>query len=222
MINKNNSDLYAKVAHDLKSPLQQIRALSELLNNEKLSLEEKNELLTHITKVSQHMEAYIDEILKYDRSKRNESLKNDSINLHKLVREIEPLLPYSEYQIRKIFMVNQITTNKKAIKQILLNLLTNAIKYNHNKKAYIDIYTYQNYKFYEIHVKDNGIGIEPGFHDLIFKPFQVLTNKDRFGNTGNGLGLATVKELVTKLGGTIHLISEYGKGSTFSINIPIL
>ena len=106
------------------------------------------------------------------------------------------------------------------MKQILLNLVSNGIKYNASDAILIKIELKETSAFYTISVEDNGIGIEESKFELIFSEFETIPQKDRFGNYGKGLGLPKVKKLLEKIGGKIKLTSTVGKGSTFTVLIP--
>ena len=105
---------------------------------------------------------------------------------------------------------------KYALLQVLLNLCTNAIKYNDKENGTILITATQNDSQYKFSVQDNGPGIAPANQARIFDLFSTLGTKDRFNNKGTGIGLSTVKRLVEKMNGTISIDSQTGKGSTFN------
>ena len=111
--------------------------------------------------------------------------------------------------------LQEIHTNKTALDQILINLITNAIKYNDKDLPKVVVEISQTDDFYEISVKDNGPGIPDKHLDKIFEIFSVMKTEDRFGKQGNGIGLATVKKLVEELGGSIQVKSEMGSFSQF-------
>lgn len=110
-------------------------------------------------------------------------------------------------------------TNKAALDQILINLLANAIKYNDKAITEIKIGISETDKYYELFIQDNGPGIAPKNQEKIFKVFEVLSESDKYGRSGNGIGLVTVKKLVEKLGGIIKLESIMGEGSKFTFTI---
>ena len=112
-----------------------------------------------------------------------------------------------------------ISSNRAALEQIFLNLLGNSLKYNDKPKIKIDIEFSQTPDFYYFSVKDNGIGIPKEKEDDIFKLFTVVAKSDRSGNKGNGIGLSTVKRLVSNLGGNLKMTSEVGKGTRFNFSI---
>jgi signal transduction histidine kinase len=115
--------------------------------------------------------------------------------------------------------VSSVYTNKTAIEQILINLVTNAIKYNDKENIEIEIEIIEENDFYKIAVSDNGPGILKEYHKVIFEIFEVVSTVDRYGVKGNGIGLATVKKIVEALDGTIDIESEMGKGSKFKFTL---
>ena len=110
-------------------------------------------------------------------------------------------------------------TNKIALEQILINLVANAIKYNNKEIAEIEIQVTEEPLLYNISVRDNGPGISKENQHKIFEIFEVLGNYDQYGETGNGIGLATVKKLVLALGGTIYVESEMDMFSVFNFTL---
>lgn len=112
--------------------------------------------------------------------------------------------------------------NKTILEQILLNLISNAIKYNNKQDIQITISIHAEAASYTISVQDNGLGILPEHQDIIFDEFEVVEEQDRFGEKGSGIGLATVKRLVEAYKGNIEVSSEIGKGSLFTFSLPRL
>jgi signal transduction histidine kinase len=112
----------------------------------------------------------------------------------------------------------QITTDGNRIKQVICNLLNNAVKYTYAGEIEFGYIVKEN--FVELYVKDSGIGIAPENHALIFQRFNQIEPADKKIYGGNGLGLSISKVLVEKLGGTIIVNSEPGIGSTFIFTIP--
>jgi signal transduction histidine kinase len=106
-----------------------------------------------------------------------------------------------------------------AFEQIMLNLLSNAIRYNDKEEGLVQMRFDEDEGHYLFEVEDNGIGIAETYHDKIFGSNFTLNKADRFDVKGSGIGLATVKDLVTALKGSIRLRSEPGKGSVFYISL---
>jgi signal transduction histidine kinase len=118
------------------------------------------------------------------------------------------------------FNLHEIHSHRTLIEQLLMNLVSNAIKYNDKHNPEISINISENSDYYLFDIEDNGSGIPESLHEKIFEPFVVHANKDRFGEKGHGLGLATVKKVVHALGGTVSLESQLGIGTTFHLSVP--
>jgi chemotaxis family two-component system sensor kinase Cph1 len=102
---------------------------------------------------------------------------------------------------------------------IFQNLIKNAIKFNRSPRKRIEIgWLPVDDARYEVFVRDNGIGIEPRYHEQIFRVFQRLHTREEYG--GTGLGLAIVRKAVGKLRGSLRLESKLGEGSTFFVALP--
>lgn len=110
--------------------------------------------------------------------------------------------------------------DKRRFKQIIINLVSNAIKYTNEGSVNITI-KILDIKELEIKIIDTGVGIKKADLNRIFEPFQQLDEKLTKKVEGTGLGLHLVKKLLTLMKGTISLESEYGKGSVFTINLPL-
>ena len=126
---------------------------------------------------------------------------------------------YNELEINLNSSINEIFANKTAIDQILINLITNSIKYSDKDKVKIEIEITEDETSYMFSVQDNGPGIALNHQEKIFEIFRIIAGKDKFGKTGNGIGLATVKKIIEKLGGNIMVESELGKGAKFIFTI---
>ena len=103
------------------------------------------------------------------------------------------------------------------MEQLLINLLSNAIRYNDKPEAVIQIRFGENDAFYLLEVEDNGSGIPEKFLEKIFSNNFTLKTKDRFNTLGSGIGLATVKDLLFLLGSSISVRSVVGKGTAFMV-----
>lgn len=209
------------VSHDLKSPLANITSLTRLLREENSkSLSEDSELyLTYIEESSSTLKNYINGILKFYKSEELIDAKKKDVSLNDLFAEVSEILitedivfDYPHEGILK-------SINKAALTQIFLNLIDNSLKYNSNKKRLVKVEYFEEKDCHRFSIKDNGMGIDLGVQEEIFSLFTTTGVKDRDGNEGTGIGLATVKSLVSKLGGVVSLESEPTKGSTFTFTL---
>jgi signal transduction histidine kinase len=115
--------------------------------------------------------------------------------------------------------LDTITTNKAALQQVLLNLISNAIKYNSKATKIVTVDLTENNDYLLFSVSDNGNGILEKDYDKIFELFQTIENQDLDIEKGSGIGLATVKKVVKSLGGSIKVISKIGEGTVFEFSI---
>jgi signal transduction histidine kinase len=205
-------------AHDIKSPLKNISSLIKLFSDDYHSIIDTDGqiLLNLIQNSSDKLKILVDGLLDYSRSEGVLKEKKSVIELATLKKEISNLFSNEEKLIIEFkTSLTEVYTNRVAIEQILINLITNAIKYNDKKITEIEIGASENDAYYEFYVKDNGIGIALDNQKKIFNIFEVTAVKDKFGQYGNGIGLATVKKIVEKSGGTIRVESILGEGSKF-------
>lgn len=209
-------------AHDIKSPLNNISSLIKLFSDDYLSIIDENGqlLLNLIESSSNKLKSIVDGLLEYSRSESVIKDKKSLLDLKVLVKDISNLFAYEDKLIIELkTSLTEVYTNRVAIEQILINLITNATKYNDKKIIEIEVGVTENENFYEFYVKDNGIGIALENQKRIFNIFEVTAVKDKFGQYGHGIGLATVKKIIEKSGGTITVASVMGEGSKFTFTI---
>lgn len=209
------------VSHDLKSPLANITSLTQLLRNEYQDTLKGDGLtyLSYIEESSESLRNYIEGMLKFYKSEALTDTKPETIFLSSITNEVEELFHHKNVIISFPKSNIVITTYKMALIQILLNLISNGIKYNQNPYPKIDVSFKEDTIFYYFDVQDNGIGIEKAKQKRVFELFETAGQLDSKGKKGTGIGLATVKTLIEKMGGSISLSSVEGKGSTFSFTI---
>lgn len=221
--NRNLEKFAAIVSHDLKSPLAQITALTSLIESDHGGSlnSETLQYLEYIKSSSSSLRDYIDGILKFYKSDELIKQKASSINVSEFIKELKQLFKGdTQLNIEWKSKVKSMHVNKAALQQILVNLISNAIKYNDNETIEISIKLWEKESFYHFSVKDNGRGIPNDQLKSIFDLFTTLSRQDRFGNSGTGIGLATVKKVLSLLKGKIKVRSEVGQGSKFEFYIP--
>ncbi|MCF6132429.1 sensor histidine kinase [Flavobacterium wongokense] len=205
------------VSHDIKSPLNNILGLTEMLKEEHCGVTntEANLYIDLIKESSEKLKEYIDATL---RAYKNGTLATDEkefFYLNSVLKEcIKMLNPKGEYEITLPENI-EIFNFKSYFEQIFLNLIGNAIKYNDKEKVVINITVETRGDYYKIIVKDNGVGIPSDKLSKIFEMFYTLEQEDRFNNNGTGIGLSSVKSLVKRCDGEISVNSNLGFGSEF-------
>ena len=205
-------------AHDLKSPLNGINGLSQILSENYSSQidVEGQEIISLIGKSSDKLGKLIEGLLEYSRSENLLKEKKSHIDPKNLIDEITGLFVYEHnLDINLKSSITQIDINRAALEQVLINLITNAIKYNDKEIVEIEIGIEESATHYNFYVQDNGCGIALKDQEKIFNIFEIIGNEDRFGMKGNGIGLASVKKVIEKSGGSIQVQSEPKKGARF-------
>jgi signal transduction histidine kinase len=222
--NKELSRFAYVVAHDIRSPLKNIDQLTVLLEEENRGRisEESIKMLGFIRKRSQDLNNLVSGILEYSLSGKN-SIQKGNIQLEEFIQKVIGFsgVP-SSCRISLNLEIDSWHTDATLLHQILQNLISNAVKYNDKPQGIIEIGIKKGHeKFVELTVSDNGPGIPEALREKVFEPFYSHHATDRFGKKGNGIGLATVKNLVERLGGRISLKNNSLGGSLFRITIPI-
>lgn len=209
-------------AHDIKSPIHNINSLAGLFIHDYGDSIDKDGLkvIEMIRKSIRRLSQMIDNLLEYRRSDKVLEEPYTTINLRGLMSTIREILVLPKHtQVKLDSELRIIETKRTALTQILVNLVTNAIKYNDKPKPLVTVSVAEQEHYYELRVKDNGPGIPETEHGNIFEIFRIAASTDRNGIRGSGIGLATVKKLVESLAGSIELESEEGKGTTFTFTV---
>jgi len=209
------------VSHDLKSPLANIISLAELLAfDNKNKLDSKSlQCLTYLKTSSNSLKNYINGILEFYLSDDLLSTQ-EQIDFESMILEVSKITETDNCIILSNTKDNvQLMANKAVLMQVLINLITNAIKYNSKPETRIEVSLSDKDDFYEFSVEDNSDGIPKKEISKIFDLFSVIGVADKYGNIGTGIGLATVKRLIHDLGGDINVSSKEGQGSTFTFTI---
>lgn len=209
------------VSHDLKSPLRSMISLAELVRDEMQNTlkPEAEEALLHIEKKASQAYALVEGMLKHSLS-GSKGVDIQAVEMDRFVSEVIGFCtPPEDVFVHTEISVDQWNTDPIMLQQILQNLISNAIKYNDKEQAMIHVRAFERGDALCLEVEDNGPGIPEKFRERVFMMFQTLSNRDRFGERGTGIGLNTVKNLVERLGGKIELESIEGEGSVFRVHL---
>lgn len=220
--NRNLERFAVLAAHDLKSPLNNISMLTKYLLDDYSSNMEKEgvEWIELIQRSTKKLKSLIDGLLDYNRSNKILKEQKAIVNLEKLKNDIEGLfIVDNKCSITLNTELTQIITNRAALEQVMINLVANAVKYNDKEISKIDLVVSEQNGTYEFSVQDNGPGIAPENQEKVFQLYEVMQAKDKFGQPGNGIGLATVKKMVEAQGGSIWIESKTGEGAKFKFTI---
>jgi PAS domain S-box-containing protein len=209
------------VAHDLRAPLRAMDGYATILireNSHELS-EDAQELLNRISVNARRMGLLIDDLLSYARMSRT-PLDSKPLDMTKIAREAMEQLRevHREWSgLADIANLPPSFGDATLVKLVFHNLLENGIKFSaHSPSPKIEIGFDSNRAMY--FVRDNGVGFEQAYADKLFKVFERLHTEAAF--EGTGVGLATVKRIVERHGGTVLAESKVGQGATFFFSLP--
>ena len=218
LLKKRNQELdrFAYVtSHDLKAPLRAIANLATWLAEDlegQLPEENQRQLELMQSRVIR-MERLIQGLLEYSRvgRKNNQVIEVSVKNL--VCEAIDSLAPPPGFKIAIADDLPTLKTDPLLLQQVFGNLIENAIKYHPQVKGNITILCEEQEQFYRFGVSDDGLGIDPQYHDRIFTIFQTLQARDTIESTG--IGLSIVKKIIESQGGKVWVVSQLGDGATF-------
>jgi len=225
-LNHEKDMLMNIVAHDLKSPLARIIGLANLLGSEGQLLPSQQEYLRVLKDVTQSNFDLIVDLLDVNALQTgNEELKAIIFHAGQLLEERIAFYQFLSINKKIDLQLNhnldkQIKTNPGYLSRIVDNLVSNAIKFSQNG-AKVDVSATMLNGFLILTVKDNGPGFSEEDKQLLYQRFKKLSARPTAGESSNGLGLAIVKTLIDRLEGKISLTSEQGKGSEFTVHLPV-
>ncbi len=219
-------DFVANVSHELKTPLTSINGFVEtLIMNEDLPVEKRNRFLAIIQKESNRLKRLIEDILLLSSIENKNNLVTENVLLYDVFKEIYEMVSYIAnskkidlyYNFEDKEIVVQAYTDY--LKQLLLNLIDNAIKYTpEGGKVTINQFTLND--DIVIEVIDNGVGIPKEDQSKIFQRFYRVDKARSRSVGGTGLGLAITKHIAHSLKGSISVESKLGEGSKFIVKLP--
>ena len=227
--NKAKTDFLANMSHDIRTPMNAIVGLTNLMENE---LDDKERLLDHLEKLkasSQHLLNLINDILDMNKIESGaKTLNIAEVNLAAQVAQLESVFRQQTADRNQMFTIQtthleheNVMCDEVSLNRVLNNIISNSVKYTpeggHILLEIEEIPREGHYARYKFVVQDDGIGMSPEYLKHIYEPFtreeSSLTNKVQ----GTGLGMAITRSIINQMGGSIHVESEQGKGSRFEI-----
>jgi signal transduction histidine kinase/ligand-binding sensor domain-containing protein len=226
--NNLKDKFFSILAHDLRNPIGVCMSFIEYfsLNRSDLSEEKKDTILENIKKALERTYNLLENILLWARSQQGRLVvKKETFDINDIV-SLSIDLVMSQALKKNLEIINNINKpimvigDKNMIDTVLRNLLTNAIKFT-NINGTITISTSVTLNEMELFVQDNGIGISPDILKNLFHVGKITSLPATEGEVGSGIGLILCAEFIQKNGGEIRVKSEVGKGSIFSITLPL-
>ncbi len=225
------------MSHDIRTPMNAIVNFTELAQASVGNKEQTADYLSKISVSSKHLLSLINDVLDMSRIESEMiSLAEETINIAALIEDLQTIIQPAVAEKKQNFSVDfskienqNIITDKLRLNQILLNILSNAIKFT-NEGGSISLNVSEEEtktenkqpqtSVYEFRIKDNGIGMSREFQKIIFDSFTRERTSTVSGIQGTGLGMAITKKIVDMLGGTIQVQSEEDHGSEFIVKLP--
>ena len=226
---KLKSAFLTNMSHEIRTPMNGIIGFAELLR-EAEDEQEMNEFIDIIVKNGQHLLDLINDIIDLSKIEAGVlQIFKSEFNLNELTGEIYKLFSANKLLVEKNLQLSyhnhlpddeaNIITDRTRLKQILINLINNAVKYT--EKGSIEFYYTLENDVLEFFVKDTGIGIAEEHQEHLFERFMQVTLNNTPKKEGTGLGLAITKTYLKMMGGNIKVRSQLNVGSTFSFTLPV-
>ncbi len=232
--NRAKTTFLNNMSHDIRTPMNAIVGFTELASTHIDNKEQVQDYLGRISVSSQHLLSLINDVLDMSRIESgNVTIEEADVHLPDVVRDIHTIIePSTAAKHQKLTVSTQeirnedIVTDKLRLNQILLNILSNAVKFTPDggeislKVSQLPMEEKTDIAEYVFRIRDNGIGMSEEFRQSVFEAFARERTSTVSGIQGTGLGMAITKNIVDMMGGTISVESESGKGTEVTVILP--
>ena len=230
--NRAKTTFLNNMSHDIRTPMNAIIGFTSLATAHIDNKEQVKDYLTKIATSSNHLLSLINDVLDMSRIESGKvKIEEKESSLPEILHDLKTIVQADimskqlDFYIDTVDVVNEhVLCDKLRLNQILLNLLSNAMKFTKpGGMVSVRILQKRNapegYADYEFQVKDTGVGMSPEFLKHVFDPFERERTSTVRGIQGTGLGMAITKNIVDMMGGTVSVDSEVGKGTTFTVSL---
>ncbi|HSR13576.1 MAG TPA: PAS domain S-box protein [Thermodesulfobacteriota bacterium] len=234
--NRAKSAFLANMSHELRTPLTSILGISQLMERDSEFPPKHREMLKTLSRSGKHLFGLIDDILEMSRIEADQSsVVRTSFDLYRFLEDLIAMIIRGEKKNLNVVLESESTlpkyirTDERKLRQILLNLLANAVKFTDEGRVMLRVKAKPGADgragavepaiTLSFEVEDTGIGIPDADRDRIFEPFVQLPGRKAGG--GAGLGLPLSRKLARMIGGDIGVSSELGRGSTFTLEVAV-
>ena len=210
-------------SHDLKEPLRNITSFVNLIQRKlaKTADSDLQEYMSFVTRNTKQLYALVEDILKHSRIRQSDGEGVAAVDLNEVLTEIKTGLSHILQERSASINWSKMPTiqgHRSDFYLLLKNLIENGLKYNKSDSPKIYLSAQPEEDSWCFSCQDNGLGIDPAYHQQIFQMFTRLNNRGQY--LGSGIGLATCHKIVQKYRGKLWVESQEGEGSTFFFNLP--
>ncbi|OUD12495.1 hypothetical protein TPSD3_15475 [Thioflexithrix psekupsensis] len=232
--NRTKSAFLANISHELRTPLNSILGYAQIIERDNAISERHQEHVKNLKNSAEHLLTLINELLDFSKIEANKlMLEETAVHLPSLLKEVADSFKMQAEKngiqliYETVFSTKSLTgknpleyamVDRRRLRQILLNLISNAIKFTPRGQVVFKVIYTGHYVRFDI--EDTGIGIAPDQLDAIFEPFKQL-NQDLFTTEGTGLGLTITRHLIEMMGGKLNVQSMPGVGSLFWFELEL-
>ena len=225
--NEAKSRYLAALSHELRTPLNVLLGYAQLLMRDQVVPPKQRESIAIIRRNGEHLADLIESLLEVSKIEAGKvTLQRDEFNLKAILQQLVDMfqMQASKKGIKFHYemsanLPDYVATDKQRFRQVLINLISNAIKYTEKGSVTFKV-TYRS-EVVNFSIIDTGVGIAKSDQDLIFKPFEQIRNTHTQFIGGTGLGLTISRSLAELMGGEINLSSSVGKGSVFNFRLML-
>lgn len=221
-------DFLSTITHEVRTPITSIRALAEILHdNPDMNDHTRTEFLATIVRESERLTRLINQVLDLERIESGRlQLTTEPLLVRDVIRQaiesVQQLIRAKHIALTVQYDCppTPVWADRDRLMQVVINLLSNAVKFCEADRGHIVIGLSREGNELVLRVTDNGVGIAPAYHELIFDKFYQARSQARDKPNGSGLGLAICRKLVELHGGSIRVDSKEGRGAVFTVRIP--
>jgi two-component system phosphate regulon sensor histidine kinase PhoR len=229
-ISEIKTDFINNMTHEFKTPIATINLALDSIKNPKI-LNDNEKVMRYVKMIrdeNKRMHAQVENVLRISRLEKNQTeIVKEAVDMHDIVDDavnhVQLIINNRNGKLTTHFeaITSDISGNQFHLTNVVVNILENAIKYSEGAPV-IDVFTESTNSFFIFKIKDEGIGMTKNVQKHVFDKFYREQGGNVHDVKGHGLGLAYVKEIVEKHHGTAFVESEKGKGSTFTIKLPLI
>ncbi|TNF61295.1 MAG: histidine kinase [Burkholderiales bacterium] len=227
-LDRLKDDFMSSVTHELRTPLTSIRALSELMRDDPdMAPDQRQQFLDIIVTETERLTRLVNQVLDMAKIEAGHAeWHTEDIDMKELLEQAAGTMAetFREHGVGLVLDLSRpqrpVRADRDRITQVVLNLLSNAVKYAPHGSGQVRLGLRHDERGVTVEVQDNGPGIEPGQHAMVFEKFRQVSGESHYRPGGTGLGLPISRQIVNHFGGDMWLRSSPGEGACFGFSLP--